>query len=72
MKKILVVAMLSVLVMSLFVMGVIADEERGPAPSSHDGNPDGSGMDDRFQDGDSNGDGEPSLCSGDGIPDGSC
>ena len=47
-------------------------ESPGPAPNSGDGIPDGSGMDNRFQNGDPEGESQgPAPNSGDGIPDGS-
>ena len=61
---------------SLFTNAVEADStaaiQPGPAPNSGDGIPDGSGMDNRFQNGDPEAESPgPAPNSGDGIPDGS-
>ena len=55
----------------IFVMGVSARLQTGPAPNSGDGIPDGSGMDNRLQNGKPDGVSPgPAPNSGDGIPDG--
>jgi len=71
MEKIIITAILALTVMALFATGFTIDNKIsfGPAPSSGDGIPEGSGW--SVGDIPSQGTG-PSLCSGDGIPDGSC
>ena len=53
-------------------VGAMTDMQPGPAPNSGDGIPDGSGMDNQFQNGDPGVESQgPAPNSGDGIPDGS-
>ncbi|WP_455368494.1 hypothetical protein [[Eubacterium] cellulosolvens] len=53
-------------------VGAMASMQPGPAPNSGDGVPDGSGMDNQFQNGDPEVESPgPAPNSGDGIPDGS-
>ena len=52
-------------------VGAMPDMQPGPAPNSGDGIPDGSGMDNQFQNGDPEVESPgPAPNSGDGIPDG--
>lgn len=63
---------MAMLVAAMFCGSAMASLQVGPAPNSGDGDPDGSGMDSPFQNG--NPDVEspgPAPNSGDGIPDGS-
>ncbi|MFC2008994.1 hypothetical protein ACFLUT_02970 [Chloroflexota bacterium] len=72
MRRLLV--LLVVVFMVLATAGTaLAANERGPAPNSHDGIPDGSGFEDDFEPFGSADDGMvgPAPNSGDGIPDGS-
>ncbi|MBU0758730.1 MAG: hypothetical protein KKF44_11795 [Nanoarchaeota archaeon] len=73
MKKKYVVGVMLVLAILAFSTSALASMQIGPAPNSGDGIPDGSGLDDPFQNGEPTADSPgPSLCAGDGIPDGSC
>ncbi|MDD3421285.1 MAG: hypothetical protein PHS47_03175 [Methanocellales archaeon] len=70
MKKIIVIGLMAIFVINLFCGNVMASSQSGPAPNSGDCNPDGSGMDNPFQNGDPDVDCPgPAPNSGDGIPD---
>ena len=72
MKKISVIALMAMLVVTMLCGSVMASLQSGPAPNSGDGIPDGSGMDNQFQNGDPDVESPgPAPNSGDGIPDGS-
>ena len=66
MKKIIGLAMLLLVLTSIFIGAVAAENSYGPTPSSGDGIPEGN----PFIRPDNPGDG-PAPSSGDGIPDGS-
>jgi hypothetical protein len=62
----------TIIVTTIFSTDAIAGLQPGPAPNSGDGIPDGSGMDNQFQNGDPEGESPgPAPNSGDCIPDGS-
>jgi len=72
MRKIIVITLVAMLLITLFSACAIASFQSGPAPNSGDGVPDGSGMDKQNKNGANNADSMgPAPNSGDGVPDGS-
>ncbi|NPV62051.1 MAG: hypothetical protein HPY61_05365 [Methanotrichaceae archaeon] len=71
MKRLIAVALVAMLVATMFVGAASAGIQEGPAPNSGDGVPDGSGMDDPLNENPGANSPGPAPNSGNGVSDGS-